>query len=324
MNPYVFVVGCPRSGTTLLGRLLDAHPELAIVHEGRFVPDFYDKRRGLAPGGAVTAGLVDELLAFPPFEGFHVGREDLERLVRQDAGPVAYADFVSALFDLHGRAHGKRLVGDKTPFYVRSLPTLHDLWPEARFVHIIRDGRDVCLSVRNWKKVAVRGGSVARLPGWEEDPVSTTALWWEWQVRLGREAGAAFGPRLYREVSYEALVADAAGECAQLCGFLGLPFDEHMLSFHEGRTKADPSLDAKQAWRPVTKGLRDWRAQMPAEELERFEAAAGGLLAELGYERGAPSPASEEAAAVAAAARRTFSGAIERRPLRRLPEHWEP
>ena len=320
MNPYVFVVGCPRSGTTLLGRMLNAHRELAIIHEGRFVAPWFERRRGLTPEGEVTPELIERLLEFEPFENVHVGREQLERLA-DGPGPVHYAGFVRGIFDLHGEAHGKRFVGDKTPHYVRSLPTLHALWPRARFVHIVRDGRDVWLSVRNWKKVVERGGAVARYSDWERDPVSTTALWWEWQVRLGREAGAALGSQRYLEVRYESLVQDPAGGCRALCAFLDLPYDEQMLGFHEGHTRDDPELDAKQAWLPVTPGLRDWRAQMPADELERFDAAAGDLLEELGYARGAPSPG-REAVESAALARRSFAEDVERRRHRRLPAGW--
>jgi Sulfotransferase family len=320
MNPYVFVVGCPRSGTTLLGRLLDAHPELAIIHEGRFVAAWFERKRGLTPEGRVTPALVESLLGFRPFKNVHVDREQLEALA-DGTGPVAYADFVSGVFDLHGAAHGKRLVGDKTPHYVRSLPVLHALWPRARFVHLVRDGRDVCQSIRNWPKVAERGGAAARYSGWERDPVSTAALWWEWQVRLGREAGAALGPQLYHELSYESLVVDPEAGCRALCDFLGLRYDERMLGFHEGRTRDDPELDAKQAWRPVTPGLRNWRTEMPAAELERFEAAAGELLEELGYPRGAASPG-PDAVERAAQARRSFAADIERRPRRGLPAGW--
>ena len=64
-----------------------------------------------------------------------------------------------------------------------------------------------------------------------------------------------------------------------------MPYADTMLEFHEGRTKTKPGLDAKRAWLPITSGLRDWRSEMPTEDLERFEAAAGDLLDELGYER---------------------------------------
>ncbi len=79
-----------------------------------------------------------------------------------------------------------------------------------------------------------------------------------------------------------------AEECAKLCSFLRLPFDDAMVRFHEGRTRKEPGLSTKKAWLPPTPGLRDWRSQMPPEDVERFEAAAGDLLDELGYERAYP------------------------------------
>jgi sulfotransferase family protein len=320
VNPFVFIVGCPRSGTTLLGRLVDAHPDIAVIHEGRFVADWFERRRGLTPQGTVTPELVQALLEYRPFEHVDVGREQLERLIRS-GDHLPYARFVSAVFDLHGRAHGKRLVGDKTPHYVRSIPTLHSLWPSAKVVHLIRDGRDVALSALRWRKVVERGGSVARYAAFHEDRLSTVAVWWEWLVRLGREDGAALGPELYHEVRYEALVADAGRECARLCDFLGLPYDARMLSFHEGRVRDEPGLDAKKAWRPVTPGLRSWRSEMSTEDVTRFEAAAGGLLDELGYVRGVPDPP-PEAAEHARLVRRSFASELRDSRRRRLPSYW--
>jgi hypothetical protein len=90
-------------------------------------------------------------------------------------------------------------------------------------------------------------------------------------------------------VRYESLVADPEAECARLCAFLGLAYDPAMVRFHEGRVRADPGLDAKRSWRPATPGLRTWRRQMAPSDVGRFEAAAGDLLEELGYDRGATS-----------------------------------
>ncbi|MGH2716047.1 MAG: sulfotransferase family protein [Thermoleophilaceae bacterium] len=321
MNPYLFIVGCPRSGTTLLGRMVDAHPDIAVIHEGRFAPDWFERRRGLTEEGFVTPELVDRLLGHEPFKNVAVGREELERLLG-DRGRVTYADFVAGIFDLHGRAHGKRLVGDKTPHYVRSLTTLHGLWPAARIVHLIRDGRDVAQSVLGWRKVTERGGSVARFATFREDPVATVACWWEWLVRLGREDGAALGPALYHEIRYESLVSEPRAECERLCGFLGVPYDERMVAFHEGRERDDPGLDAKKAWRPVTPGLRDWPSEMAPADVERFEAAAGGLLDELGYERGSQAP-SAETSSRAARVRSSLVSELQDRRRRRLPSSWK-
>jgi hypothetical protein len=168
---------------------------------------------------------------------------------------------------------------------------------------LIRDGRDVCLSAISWKeKATVLAG---RFSTWAEFPVTTAAVWWKWRVRLAREAGEVLGPALYSEVRYEALVARPEQECAKLCAFLGLPYDNAMLRFHEGRTRDDPDLSAKRSWLPITPGLRDWRTQMPAEEQENFEAAAGDLLDELGYPRAVLRPR-PEAVARASQVRESF------------------
>ena len=286
-NPFVFVVGCPRSGTTLLQRLLDAHPDLAICDESFWIPYFFKKRIGLTPDGLVTPQLISRLSEYYKFYRMKIGRDELEGLIRSE-GSVDYANFVSGLFDLYSEIRGKPLVGDKTPDYARNLPTLHALWPEAKFIHLIRDGRDVCLSAVNWKRKAAR---LTRLfPSWGEDSVATAAAWWEWHVRLAHSGGEPLGLERYCEVRYEALVERPAEECARLCAFLGVPYDGSMLRFHEGRTRVEGGLDAKNAWLPVTPGLRDWRVQMTAAEVERFEAVAGDLLDELGYPRAVPHP----------------------------------
>jgi hypothetical protein len=287
MNPFVFIVGCPRSGTTLLRRIVNAHPQIAIPHETHWVPVFFKERTGLTLEGLVTPELIDRLVEHRKFSKLGVSRQQLEGLLGHGA-PVAYDRFVTAVFDLYGRAQGKALVGDKTPEYGRKIRTLHGLWPGAKFVHLIRDGRDVCLSLLNWEAKAAKLGR--RFSTWDEEPVTTAAVWWKWNVRLIREAGEPLGPGLYYELRYEGLVARPAEECARLCAFLGVPYDDAMLRFHEGRTKDDPTLDAKRAWRPITPGLRDWRCQLPAEDQERFEAAAGDLLGELGYARAVPQP----------------------------------
>lgn len=286
MNPYVFLVGCLRSATTLLQRIVDAHPEIAVIHETQWVPRWYEKRVGLTADGEVTPELVRRIVEHRRFGRMQLDPAAVAGLLGADRA-VHYRRFVSELFDLHGQAKGKRLVGEKSPGYVRHIPTLHELWPDAKIVHLIRDGRAVCLSARSWRKAE---RILGRFPTWTEDEVTTAALWWEWHVRLGREAGAKLDRGGYLETSYEALVAEPAAECARLCDFLEVPYDGAMLRFHEGRTRTGPGLSAKAAWLPVTPGLRSWETQMPADEVERFEAAAGPLLSELGYPRAVPAP----------------------------------
>jgi hypothetical protein len=288
-NPYVFIVGCPRSGTTLLKRIVDAHERIAITPETHWIPRFWRKRVGVKRDGTVTPEILAALFAYRKFGNLKIDPADVGALLAGDR-PVGYAGFVSGVFDLYARRRRKPLAGDKTPGYVQHLPLLSELWPSARFVHIVRDGRDVALSVLDWDRAPRTAG---RFATWEDDRLTTAALWWERFVRLGREAGRILGPERYHELRYEDLVADQAGVCRAICRFLDVPYDDAMERFSEGRTKNAPDLSAKRAWRPVTAGLRDWRRQMSAADLERFEAAAGALLEEIGYERGAPAPGRE-------------------------------
>jgi hypothetical protein len=289
VNPYVFLVGCPRSGTTLLQRLVDAHPSIAALNETLWIPGYYERREGLTPEGLVTPALVRKLLEHRRFERMGIERAELDQLIGSN-GKTSYAEFVSALFDRYARARAKPLVADKSPAYVRSIPILHHLWPFAKFVHLIRDGRDVALSFMSWAKADRIGGSMAT---WQDDRVTTVALWWERNVRLGREDGSPLGRDRYYELRYEALASATAQECEALCGFLDLPYERTMIRFHEGKTKRDPGLPSKRAWLPPTPGLRDWRTEMGPPEVERFEAAAGSLLDELGYERAFPQPGAD-------------------------------
>lgn len=310
-NPYVFVVGSPRSGTTLLKRLLDSHPLLAVTRETHWIPRFYERGIGLTSKGDVTPALSSRLFEHPRFSHLKLDPKQVEETLAAMADRP-YADFVSHLFDLCAKREHKPFVGDKTPPYVRKIDVLSGLWPQARFVHLIRDGRNVCLSMLNWRMAHRAAG---RRSTWHEDPVSTAALWWEWLVRLGREAGARLPSWRYYELRYEDLVADPDQQCRQLCRFLDFPYEEEMLHYHRGRTKTDPDLSANGAWLPPTPGLRDWSSQMPTPDLQRFEAAAGRLLEELGYETLAAAP-SPGALRHADRMRQQFDG-------RPLPENWQ-
>jgi hypothetical protein len=316
VNPHVFIVGCPRSGTTLLRRMLDAHPELAITPETHWVPEWFEKRRGVDANGNVTPELVANLLQSARFMKLKISDDKVWDLL-EVGEPVSYARLVAHIYELFGSRRGKPLVGDKTPGYTRAIRTLHGLFPWAKFVHLIRDGRDVCLSATTWHQV---GRLESRFPSWRGNPIATAALWWELHVRLARDAGTGLEPRLYYEMRYEQLVADPSEESTALCTFLGLTHSEAMLRFHEGRTKTDPTLGSNKRWLPPTPGLRSWRTQMPSHDVELFEAVAAELLDELGYPRTFPR-VSAAALQRAVDVREAFTRDLRARGWR-LPERW--
>ena len=109
---------------------------------------------------------------------------DLEALYAK-SDKASYADFVASLFDFYAQREGKDLAGEKTPSNVRLIPVLHELWPKARFLHLIRDGRDVCMSILNWR---VSSKYYGRYITWKEDSVTTSAIWWSRNIEKARKA----------------------------------------------------------------------------------------------------------------------------------------
>jgi hypothetical protein len=154
---------------------------------------------------------------------------------------------------------------------------LAETFPEGRFVHIIRDGRDVALSLMD-RRFGV--GHIVE-----------AARYWRRRVTLARASGRRIGPMRYREVQYEALLENPEGTVRELCDFIALPFDPVMLTYYDrdqlfDARPGDARSVSEKFHLPPTKGLRDWRSQMPKRDLVLFEVAAGDLLDELGYERG--------------------------------------
>lgn len=268
----------------MLKRMVNAHPSVAITRETHWIARYFEKKKGIDDEGRVTEEIVDKLFEHHRFDQMKIRRERLLDFVRGRAN-LTYAELVSHIFDHYGRRKKKPLVGDKTPTYVRKLPTLNALWPEAKIVHLIRDGRDVWLSIKQWRMAAKSAGKFGT---WSVDPLVTTALWWKALVGMGRRDGTSIGPQQVHEMKYESLVAQPESECRRLTHFLRLSYVEAMAHYYTGRTRSEQQLSTNAAWLPPTPGRRDWRSQMKTDEIERFEAVAGDLLEELGYERACP------------------------------------
>lgn len=278
-RPPVFIVGAGRSGTTLVRLMLDSHSEMAIPWESHFIPQLFNaQRRYLLPSGQLnSAAVAAEIFASVYFRGWQLPEKkvwkELQRLQNPSLGEV-----IEAVFVAYARHKGKVRWGDKTPHYVHYIPLLASLFPSARFIHVVRDGRDVALSVIEMD--------------WGPNSILSAAEFWKRAVANGRHGGSVIGEDRYFEMRYEDLLADPEKQVARLCSFVKLEFDPRMLHFSE--RGLDASLPPERhRWqrsvqRPLTKGLRNWSSQMSPADVAVFETVAGNWLERLGYRRAIP------------------------------------
>ena len=276
-NPFMFVVGCPRSGTTLLQRMLDNHPQLTVANDTHFITQAAKRVLREDSQPLLTTELIEAVKSYRRLYRLGLNDQEVESAAKNCQ---TYAEFVSRLYELRGKKNHKPLSGEKTPDYCRKMPALHTLFPTARFVEIVRDGRNTALSALDW---ATRFKSLGKWALWNEDPVGTCALWWRWQAGAGQRDGLVLGDEVYYQVKYEDLVENPKKELQAITTFLDLPFSDAMSNYYIGKTKHTPGLSAKSAWLPPTRNLRDWRKDMPVEDVNVFEGIAGDLLRDKGY-----------------------------------------
>lgn len=258
-----FIVGSGRSGTTLVRMMLMAGGQVAIPPESNFIPQLIERW----PQYADDVDLIVSTLA-PQYEQMEVHPAAVRSLLLDR--PLSLESAITAPFEVY--ADGKRW-GDKSPSYINSILAISAVFEEAKFVHIIRDGRDVALSYRDQP--------------FGPKSFLANARRWELRVLHAAMAGCVLGPERYKEVRYEDLLAAPQAELRGLCAFLDLPYDPSMLDFPQlahTLTDQEKAIHANLG-KPLTKGLRDWRTVMTPKQVEMFDAMAGGALELFGYPR---------------------------------------
>jgi hypothetical protein len=269
-DPPVIVLGVRRSGTTLLRVMLDRNAELAMPDESYFIPQLARRHRGTVD---LTA-FVDDLSRLATLVEWGLSPGAVRGRLRRG---MVTGEAIAAVFEAYAADRGKPRWGDKTPLYMQYLPLLERLFPTAGFVHLIRDGRDAAVSF-----LSVPRGIMTEGWGYPHDAAGFAAQW-ATEVRNARALGRRVGAARYLELRYEDLVADPAASLAEVCGFAALEYDDAMLGY-VGQTDSALKEHQQRLNEPPRVGVRDWRTEMSADDRAAFEAVAGDLLAELGYE----------------------------------------
>ncbi len=284
-GPMLFGVGSGRSGTTLLRMMLDSHPQLAVPPETHFIPHV---ARACRLADDPAGHFVDAIVGHERWLDFGLDAGKLRERV-MEIQPFDVSEALRAFYQLYAERFGKRRWADKSPIYALHLEQIQELLPEARFVQVIRDGRDVALSFEDtWF-----------------GPRGTEALAAQWVCRVEAVRRRAHRLRHYLEIRYEDLIEDPEAVLRRVCDFLELPWDPAMLSYHTRAEErmaemarvfydANGALLATPEQRmlpfanlrrpPDATRIGRWRREMTDERQAQFEGIGGPLLKELGYE----------------------------------------
>ena len=274
-----FIVGCDRSGTTMLRLILDRGGDVAIPTESMFLVDMA-RLRGRFGGLDTDAefdALAERVWAHPKVREWRLPEGPPKRQGR--TGEAAYRAALEAPYLAYARAHKKPGWGDKTPYYVNHIGEIRRVFPQARIVNMVRDGRDVALSL-------------LRVP-FGPSNVWAAAGQWRQAIDAGDRAAAELGDDLLT-VRYEDVVTDPAGVVPAVCGFLGIDYAAEMLAVEE--TPPDRIAAGQEAWFSElyagisASSVGKWRRQMSAGDAALFGSIAGEQLARHGYDPGPAGP----------------------------------
>ena len=262
---FVLIGGAGRSGTTLFRAMIDAHPRMCCGPEVKLIPPIvaFKEQWWRSMGAHLQEAGVDEAVMDNAVRAFI---DALLKGIPAPTGQVTSADNVR--------------IAEKTPHNLLHMAYLGRLFPRARFIHVVRDGRAVAASL---VKQAWIDPSTTK-PLWYCENVGAAARYWSGVVDTIR-AQAAQVPNRYLEVRYEALVSNPAEEMARVLAFLGEQWSDQVLA-HQTSNLALPATESSSAAVADgihTKAIDKWRRQLSQSDLGDIHAAAGACLGRLGY-----------------------------------------
>ena len=262
----IFIVGAPRSGTSLLRAMLSRHPKIGLSDETYFFYSVYRRCRtfGDLADQANRQALIESYLATQRIRQLKVDLSGLrDRLMTEG---ISYPAFFATMLQFYAEAGGKVRAGEKTPHHANYVDTLLDWYPNGRVIHLVRDPRDICASLRD-------------MPWGPKAATANAELWVDLTTAAERGNG---DPRFFR-IAYESIVADPERTMRKLCDFVGESYDPAMLS-------TTPVAVADKPWfrrsreAPSKARLGLWHQRLSPNEIRLIEAVAGPLMTSMGYE----------------------------------------
>jgi hypothetical protein len=274
----VFVVGCPRSGTTLLYHMLSSAGGFANYRSESNVFNLLGPKFGGLRSIQDRQAVLNVWLRSKLFRVSNLDPGEISARITSDCHSAG--DFLQIVMQEVARAQGATRWADCTPEHLLYMREIKRQIPNALFIHIIRDGRDVALSY-------VKQGWSHPLPWDRNDRLEVAGLYWAWLIHKGREQAKYLGAD-YCEIRFEDLVTSSRQTLSQLSTFIDHDLDYEKIQRTGIGSVKEPNTsfpdDGGASFNPVGR----WKDRMPIEQVVAFERIVGNSLSQLGYELTSP------------------------------------
>lgn len=268
-NP-IFIVGVQRSGTTLLRLILNAHSEIAIPEEARFLSPILSKDcANKIYTGNELQNLIQYLRKNSQFALWNFDTTDFFNQL-EACEEISVKDLISLMYTSYCNKEGKQIWGDKSLFF-GSIEILHELFPDARFIHIVRDGRDIFDS---WRKMDKTKSNPAVM-----------ALDWTYKEKSINNAFTHIPANKQLTLRYEDLLKNPQEAVTLVCDFLDIPYEDTLLEFYKSSDKYIGKHHSELIFRKIdNQNTMKWKKTLNSRELAIFTSLARPLLEKYDYE----------------------------------------
>lgn len=281
--PMFFIIGRPRSGTTMLRMLFEAHPNVLVPPESPFILNLYKKYGKVTHWDKeIIKAYHDDVFKQRYFDKWLIGKDELLNHLMEAEGELSFQTMVKKTCLAYHSVYEKeeiRLIGDKNPGYSLYINRIHKLFPEAKIIHLTRDYRDNYLSLIN--------------VNFEVPIVPLVVYRWKFALRLARNLKNKH-PELIYSLKYEDLAANPEKHSREVCNFLNIEFDTSVFSFHEKKNEFEKAYSGSKEINVIHKSLLNpistsrmelWKTQMAIKDIQLADLVAGKTAEEAGYKR---------------------------------------
>ena len=270
-NPPVFILGVQRSGTTLLRLILNSHSYIAIPEEAAFLRPIIKKKYIYNEiSGKDLKRIYNYLKNSPHYALWNYDSSKFLNWLEMQHS-ISLKEFINNLYMSYAESEGKIIWGDKTPSLLRKVDLLYRLFPEAKFIHIVRDGRDVFDSRRRMDST--------------KDNAAVMAIEWCYKIYKTERFLELLPPSNKYTLRYEDLLINPEETVKNLCGFMQVEYEPQMMDFYKKSKYYVGSHHSKLIFKPITsENLQKWKLNLSGKEIKVLSLLAKRYLKKYGYE----------------------------------------